>query len=93
VFHKTTVLWYSLDMTNRRVALYARVSTKDKGQDTENQLRQLREFARTQGWDIVHEYVDRATGKRSDRDQFQKMFVAASKRGCVALLVARQTQP
>ncbi|RZK30711.1 MAG: hypothetical protein EOO63_06035 [Hymenobacter sp.] len=28
-----------------RVALYARVSTKDKGQDTENQLHQLRAFA------------------------------------------------
>jgi len=30
-----------------RVALYARVSTKDKGQETENQLRQLRELAIT----------------------------------------------
>ena len=68
------------------VALYARVSTKDKGQDTENQLRQLREFATTQGWEIVHEYVDRATGKRSDRDQFQKMFIAASKREFDVLL-------
>ena len=29
----------------KRVALYARVSTKDKGQEVENQLRQLREFA------------------------------------------------
>ncbi len=69
-----------------RVALYARVSTKDKGQDTENQLRQLRAFAGTQGWDIVHEYVDRATGKRSDREQFQKMFAAASMREFDVLL-------
>jgi DNA invertase Pin-like site-specific DNA recombinase len=63
-----------------RAALYARVSTKDKGQDTENQLRQLRAFAQSQGWDITAEYVDRATGKRSDRDQFQRMFAAASRR-------------
>jgi DNA invertase Pin-like site-specific DNA recombinase len=63
-----------------RVALYARVSTKDKGQDTENQLRQLRQFSETQRWEIVHEYVDRTTGKRSDREQFQAMFTAASKR-------------
>lgn len=69
-----------------RVALYARVSTKDKGQDTENQLRQLRAFADTQDWSIVHEYVDRATGKRSDRDQFQKMFAAASRREFDVLL-------
>src|SRR4051794_25711853 len=73
-------------MMKTRVALYARVSTKDKGQDTENQLRQLREFASKQGWDVVHEYVDRATGKRSDREQFQKMFVAASKREFDVLL-------
>jgi DNA invertase Pin-like site-specific DNA recombinase len=63
-----------------RIALYARVSTKDKGQDTENQLRQLREFAASQKWTIVHEYVDKASGKRSDREQFQKMFAAASRR-------------
>ncbi len=63
-----------------RVALYARVSTKDKGQDTENQLIQLRAFALTQGWTITAEYVDRVTGKRSDREQFQRMFDSASKR-------------
>jgi DNA invertase Pin-like site-specific DNA recombinase len=63
-----------------RTALYARVSKKDSKQDTENQLRQLRQFASTQGWDVVHEYVDRASGKHSDREQFQKMFAAASRR-------------
>jgi len=63
-----------------RTALYARVSKKDSKQDTENQLRQLRQFASTQGWDVVHEFVDRASGKHSDREQFQKMFAAASRR-------------
>src|ERR1700761_4214931 len=63
-----------------RAALYARVSTRDKGQDTENQLTQLREFAKLQGWTIVHEYVDRVTGKHSDREQFQKLFADASQR-------------
>ena len=28
----------------------------------------------------MHEYVDKATGKRSDRVQFQKMFQDASQR-------------
>ncbi len=63
-----------------RTALYARVSTRDKGQDTENQLAQLREFARTQGWTIAAEYTDRVTGKHSDREQFQKLFQDASQR-------------
>src|SRR5664280_1708424 len=60
-------------------ALYARVS-KDKGQDVSNQLRQLREFCRRQGWKIVEDYIDRASGKHSDRERFQAMFAAASRR-------------
>ena len=63
-----------------RIALYGRVSTKDKGQDTENQMLQLREFARAQGWDIIHEYVDYVTGKKSDRAEFQQMFTDAGQR-------------
>ena len=49
-----------------RCAIYARVSTKDKGQEVENQLRQLREFASQQAWQIGREYVDRETGSRWD---------------------------
>jgi DNA invertase Pin-like site-specific DNA recombinase len=63
-----------------QVALYARVSTRDKGQDTENQLEQLRAFAASQNWTVVHEYVDKATGKHSDREQFQRLFEGASQR-------------
>lgn len=69
-----------------KAAIYARVSTRDGRQDAENQLRQLREFAASQKWTVVHEYVDRASGKRGDRDQFQKMFSAASRREFDCLL-------
>jgi DNA invertase Pin-like site-specific DNA recombinase len=69
-----------------KTGIYARVSTNDGRQDTENQLRQLKSFATTQGWTVVHEYVDRASGKRGDREQFQKMFSAASKREFDVLL-------
>ena len=62
------------------IALYSRVSTRDKGQDVENQLKQLREFCAKQGWNVVFEFVDHASGKRSDREQFQAMFSAASRR-------------
>jgi DNA invertase Pin-like site-specific DNA recombinase len=61
-------------------ALYARVSTKNTRQDTENQLAQLRQFCEAQGWSITKEYVDHASGKRSDREQFQKLFEDASQR-------------
>jgi DNA invertase Pin-like site-specific DNA recombinase len=63
-----------------KIALYARVSTKDKGQETENQLVQLREFAAKQGWKITREYIDRETGGTSDRAEFQAMFADASRR-------------
>lgn len=69
-----------------KTAIYARVSTRDGRQDADNQLRQLRDFAATQGWTVVHEYVDRASGKRGDREQFQKMFAAASRREFDCLL-------
>jgi DNA invertase Pin-like site-specific DNA recombinase len=61
-----------------RVALYCRVSTD--GQDHTNQLLQLREFATSQGWQIVAEYADYESGANSDREQFQAMFKAASQR-------------
>jgi DNA invertase Pin-like site-specific DNA recombinase len=69
-----------------RLALYARVSTKDKGQETENQLRQLRDFAIHSGWTIVAEYIDHESGKISDRDEFQRMFEDASRRQFDVLL-------
>ena len=61
-------------------ALYARISTRDKGQESENQLAQLRDFAAKQGWSITAEYTDKETGSNSDREQFQVMFKAASQR-------------
>jgi DNA invertase Pin-like site-specific DNA recombinase len=61
-----------------RVALYSRVSTKDRGQETANQTRQLREFCLAQGWVIVGEYDDHDSGSIADRAQFQKLMIDAS---------------
>jgi hypothetical protein len=60
-----------------RVALYARVSTKDGRQDTENQLVALRQYCAKQGWEIVGEFVDHETGGHSRRPHFQQMFADA----------------
>lgn len=43
-----------------RVALYARVSTRDKDQDPEMQLQPMREYAVARGWQLT-EYVDQAS--------------------------------
>jgi DNA invertase Pin-like site-specific DNA recombinase len=69
-----------------RAAIYARVSTRDKGQDNENQAAQLREFAARQGWQLVLEFVDNESGSTADRPQFQAMFRAASQRKFDVLL-------
>ena len=67
-----------------KCGIYVRVSTGK--QDTGNQLNQLRDFARKQGWTVVAEYADEISGKHSDREQFQRMFRDASKRKFDVLL-------
>jgi DNA invertase Pin-like site-specific DNA recombinase len=59
-----------------RVAIYARVSTKDKGQDTENQLHQLREFAERHGT-IYKVYTDQESGGKSERAEFKTLLLEA----------------
>jgi len=49
--------------TSTRTAIYARVSTRERGRDTQNQLHQLRGLAARQGWLIVIELVDYERGK------------------------------
>lgn len=57
-----------------KIALYARVSTEDKGQDVENQLVVLRDWAKRQGYDDVLEYKDEGiSGANSNRPAFIKM--------------------
>lgn len=58
-------------------AIYARVST-DR-QETDNQLRQMKAFARRQRWKF-RLFVDHGeSGKSADRPQFKAMFDAAAK--------------
>ena len=65
-----------------RVAIYARVSTDDKGQEPENQLRQLRAWCASAGHDIAREYVDHASGRKGaeKRPEFAAMLADAHKR-------------
>ncbi|MDJ0367944.1 recombinase family protein [Hymenobacter sp. H14-R3] len=59
------------------VALYARVSTKDKGQSTENQLPELRRFAQAYGYTVYREYVEHESGGTGKRSEFQALFADA----------------
>jgi len=63
-----------------RVAIYGLVSTRDKRQEVENQLAQLREFAAKQGWTISCEYAGRESCAKRDRIEFQEMSRDAAHR-------------
>ena len=63
-----------------KCAIYARVSTRDKGQDVRNQLDQLRAYCAKDGWQITNEYIDQRSGKNGDREQFQRMMTHAYQR-------------
>jgi len=72
-----------------RVAIYARVSTDDRGQDPENQLAQLRAWCTAADHTIVAEFVDRVSGAKgaAKRSQFAAMLDAAHRRQFDLLLV------
>jgi len=56
-------------------AIYARVSTADKGQDPEMQLRELREYCTRRGWTIASEYVDVGiSGSKESRPQLNRLM-------------------
>jgi DNA invertase Pin-like site-specific DNA recombinase len=71
-----------------RVAIYCRVSTRDKGQDTANQLRQLKAFAAKQDWTVVQVYEEHVSGRKGERDRevFRQVFADAGKRKWDCLL-------
>lgn len=61
-------------------AIYARVSTKEKGQTNENQLRELRAFAERLGYTVYQEYCDQESGSIAECPAFQWLFLDAHKR-------------
>ena len=67
--------------STRRAAIYARVSTD--GQSTENQLRELRAFAKRSGWEVVHEYIENGVSGAKGRDKrpaYDQLCKAATQR-------------
>lgn len=68
-----------------RVALYARVSLEDVGdekriQDPDNQLIPLRDWAKALNAEVVAEYIDRKSGADPNREEFRRMLNDAMQR-------------
>jgi DNA invertase Pin-like site-specific DNA recombinase len=73
----------------KRVAISARVSTMDKGQDPATQLITLRDYADRRGLLRRGESIDYASGTREDRPQYQALLTAVRKRHVAGVLVWR----
>ena len=73
-----------------RVAVYARVSTRDKYQEPETQLLPLRDYASAQGWELRATFIDQApAGDLNARDQWRELLDAAARRRFDLVLVFR----
>src|SRR5258707_10530468 len=77
-------------MKTERVALYARVSTLNHGQDPEVQLRELRSFCERRGFEIADTYIDKGVnGSRERRPALDKLMAACRKRLVDGVVVYR----
>ena len=66
---------------NARVAIYARVSTTNHGQDVSMQTRDLRQFAEARGWTVTGEYIDAGvSGAKDSRPELNRLMSDAHRR-------------
>jgi DNA invertase Pin-like site-specific DNA recombinase len=64
-----------------KVALYARISTTNHGQDVSMQTRELRDYCERRGWPIFGEYVDAGfSGTKDRRPELDRLMADAHKR-------------
>jgi len=71
-----------------RVAIYARVSTANNGQDPTMQTRELREYAERRGWTVAGEYVDVGiSGSKEKRPELDRLMADAHRRRFACVVV------
>lgn len=73
----------------KKVAIYARVSTTDKGQNIDVQLMPLKEFVEKRGWEIYKIYSDQLSGAKENRPALDELLNDAKKRKIDCVLVFR----
>jgi len=67
--------------TSHRVAIYARVSTANHGQDVQVQTRELEQFAQARGWQLVDSYLDIGiSGAKDKRPELDRLMADAHRR-------------
>jgi DNA invertase Pin-like site-specific DNA recombinase len=71
-----------------KAAIYGRVSTT--AQDTNLQMREVRQFVQRRGWQIAEEYIDKGiSGSKEKRPALDKLMYEAKRRKFDAVVVYR----
>lgn len=71
-----------------QVAIYARVSTANNGQDPRVQTRELQEYCQRRGWAVAGEYVDVGiSGTKEKRPELDRLMADAHRRRFDAVVV------
>ena len=72
----------STNKTDNIAVVYARYSSSgQKDQSIDGQIAAAQKYAEAKGYQIIHEYVDRAmTGRNDNRDAFQQMLSDTAKK-------------
>jgi DNA invertase Pin-like site-specific DNA recombinase len=69
----------------KKVIIYARVSTRE--QKVDMQIIDLRQYAEARKLKVVREYIDYASGAKTERENYKKLFDDARKRKTDVVLV------
>lgn len=73
---------------NARVAIYARVSTTNHGQDASLQTSEQRQFAKARGWQVFDDYIDQGvSGSKDSRPELNRLMADAKRRRFDIVLV------
>lgn len=71
-----------------QVAIYARVSTTNHGQDVDLQLSELREYCQRRNWIVTAEYIDNGvSGAKDNRPELNHLIADARQRRFDAVIV------
>ena len=81
--------WRQPHSPGEMAVIYARFSSHKQGeQSIEGQLAAAHAYAAARGYEIIHEYIDRAmTGRNDNRDEFQQMLSDCTKKQFSVIIV------
>lgn len=73
----------------KKVAIYVRVSTINKGQDLETQIIPLKEYCQKRGWEIYRIFEEKESGAKDNRPVLKELMTQAHKRQFDCVVVYR----